>query len=404
MESSVVIAHFVDPMRVALELAFAIGFKTTLMIVVISILVAGGVQLFAHFIGKALNLLASWCSSHGKGGMGRNGAPRKKISPETRRQLELYNLDVVREWKQCMGCGMNSKYIEYMHEDQEWHDVYCVQDIKPLSEMLALFMTAFLTVLTCLRVSRGHGVEGRRVGGSTEPVNFATVAVPRKVSNVVNLWCADSSLSLPMHVRSKRKGDGNCFWRAVFGKRWSTTKKDFKRKFEQGHMDFMLTHEEKVIVQESLKRDAWVTTETVKVVCVAMNLHLHVFREEQGACKADMEVFPVAADAERPLKHVAVILRRFHYDKLNFCEACLRKNCSVARVKAQGGGATIQRISDAPSTTAGSMLAGGGNVRFEPESGRAEPFEQQLEGHVTVSALRRLVAKRKKLAFDKFGI
>eukprot|EP00971_Amphidinium_carterae_P051343 1011084-Amphidinium_carterae.1 len=67
-----------------------------------------------------------------------------------------------------------------------------------------------------------------------------------------------------------------------------------------------------------------------------MNLHLHIFKEKQGACKADMEVFPVVADAARPLKHVAVVLRRCHYDKLNISEACLRNFAAEDQCSGQG--------------------------------------------------------------------
>ena len=112
--------------------------------------------------------------------------------------------------------------------------------------------------------------------------------------------------------RLKRRGDGNCFWRAIAGSQWKRAKRSLKEAVRLQQID--MTESEVQQLMRTLQRNQWASNITVQAAAAWLDIEIVVYGKHNGA----QQWTPVVrvGKAQQPHRRVAVTLAAQHYDRL----------------------------------------------------------------------------------------
>eukprot|EP00971_Amphidinium_carterae_P349604 6491102-Amphidinium_carterae.1 len=120
--------------------------------------------------------------------------------------------------------------------------------------------------------------------------------------------------------RHKRRGDGNCWWRAVFGKHWKQAKQTIVSAVAQKHS---------IKIEEASVKNAWINESMMHEVAALLGVKFVILRPRCGKVWHTQTVAPVAMRHDTCLV-VKLFLEESHYDA---CEPRRQATQLKARLK-----------------------------------------------------------------------
>ena len=167
-----------------------------------------------------------------------------------------------------------------------------------------------------------HAAIRCRAVGSTTPTAACTHQVPQQHRRAYHET-----------RRSRRIGDGNCFWRSIAAKRWRWAKKQVQ---QQAHHHLpAFNAQERCLIETALAKDAWVNEPTIRLAASCLGLDIHICMEQRASRKwiNTLRIFDPQCKTQRK---VVLAYTGTHYD-------CLR--ASQGNGRARG---TSRRTSTCP--------------------------------------------------------
>eukprot|EP00971_Amphidinium_carterae_P075139 1485157-Amphidinium_carterae.2 len=121
--------------------------------------------------------------------------------------------------------------------------------------------------------------------------------------------------------RHKRRGDGNCWWRSVFGKQWKRAKQTIVSAVAQNHS---------IEVKEASGKNAWINEPMMHKVAALLGVKFVILRPRCGKVWHTQTVAPVAMHHDTCLV-IKLFLEESHYDA---CEPRRQARQLQARLRA----------------------------------------------------------------------